>query len=118
MVNVLFTMFLVIIGWVLFYYTDLSDGLNHIGVMFGLVKSNLTDAYAIYYFKHYLGFLIAALLACFPWKIFIETAFEAHKNVINKIGMWIKPVIITVLFVVSLGMLVGQSYNPFLYFRF
>ena len=117
-VNIAFTMFLVVIGWVLFYYTDLSDGLRHIGVMFGLVESNFTDAYAVYYFKHYLGFLIVAFLACFPWKIAIDTAFEGHKGVVSKIEMWVKPAIVTVLFVISLGMLVGQSYNPFLYFRF
>lgn len=117
-VNILFTMFLVVIGWVFFYYTDLTDGLKHLGIMFGLVETKLTDAYAIYYFKHYLGFLIAALLACFPWKVFIESIFEKHKDTVNRIEMLLKPVIVTALFVVSISMLVGQSYNPFLYFRF
>ena len=117
-VNIAFTMFLVVIGWVFFYYTDLTDGLKHLGIMFGLVETKLTDAYAIYYFKHYLGFLIAALLACFPWKTFFESIFEKHKDTVNRIEMLLKPVIVTALFVVSFSMLVGQSYNPFLYFRF
>ncbi len=116
--NILFTLVFVLVGWVLFYYVDIGDGIKHLGVMFGVVKAKLVDANAVYYFKEYLGFLIIGVLACIPWKQLIDKIFASKPKVAAGIAMWLKPVVITILLAVSLGMLVGQSYNPFLYFRF
>jgi len=115
-VNLAITLLLVLIGWVFFYYESLADGLHHLGTMFGMVKTTLSDPYTVYYFKHYLVFLVAAALACIPW----HTKLEAlpQKKIVNKVKRWLKPLAVTVLFLMSLCMIVSQSYNPFLYFRF
>ena len=111
-INFAVTMLLVLVGWVLFYYESLSDGLQHLAVMFGIKGAPFTDPTAIYYFKHSLLFLIAAALASYPWK---------ELGVLQK-GMtlihWVRPFVITALFLLALAMIVTQSYNPFLYFRF
>ena len=117
-VNLLGTLLLVLIGWVLFYYESLADGMQHLGVMFGLVKAELTDSSAIYYFKHYLAFLAFAVLACVPWKAAADKLPELSGNVAKNIGHLLKPLAITVLFLLALSIIVTQSYNPFLYFRF
>ena len=111
-VNHAVTMLLVLIGWLLFYYENLGDGLRHLGVMFGFSGAALSDPNALYYFKHNLFYLIAAALASYPWK---ETKII---NRVNTAIKWIKPVAITALFLLALAMIVTQSYNPFLYFRF
>ena len=97
----------------LFYYVDIKDGIQHIGIMFGVVKAKLIDANAVYYFKEYMGFIVVGMLASIPWKNVIKLP-----KAFDKMLMWLKPIMVTVLFVASLAMLVGQSYNPFLYFRF
>lgn len=110
-VNHLVTLVLVIIGWVLFYYENLGDGLHHLGIMFGFVKAELCDPQAVYYFKHNLLILIAAALASIPWKngpVKLPQGFSAA----------VKPIAVTLLFILALAMIVSQSYNPFLYFRF
>ena len=117
-VNLLFTLLLVLIGWVLFYYESLSDGMQHLGVMFGLVKAELTDPTAIYYFKHYLAFLAFSVLACVPWKAATDKLPELPGNVAKNLGSLLKPLVVTVLFLLALSIIVTQSYNPFLYFRF
>lgn len=71
-INWLITTVLVLIGWVLFYYVDLSQGLHHLGTMFGAVKAELSDPYTVYYFKYYLVFLVAAVLASVPWKPLLQ----------------------------------------------
>ena len=111
-INVALTLFLVLIGWVFFYYESLGDGLSHLGVMFGIAGAPLSDPAAVYQFKHNLVFLAAAALASFPWK-----QLSLLRRWGDRIG-WLRPVVITALFLLALAMIVTQSYNPFLYFRF
>ena len=112
-VNILLTLVFVLIGWVFFYYESLADGLQHLGIMFGFVGADFCDPVTIYYFKHYLVFLVISVLACIPWKIILPQNRLAHS-----ISWWLKPLAITAIFIMSMGMIVTQSYNPFLYFRF
>jgi len=113
-VNLIVTLLLVLIGWVFFYYESLGDGLQHLGIMFGLSGAKLTDPYVIYYFKHNFLFLAASALACIPWKQI--TGSLPPK--LQMAGSWLKPVVVSLLFLASLAMIITQSYNPFLYFRF
>ena len=114
--NIVITFVLVLIGWVLFYYEDLGQAVQHLSIMFGLSGAPLNDPAAIYYFKHYLVFLVAAALASLPWKIYLQKL--PHQQALASAAVWLKPLAITVLFLLALGMIVTQSYNPFLYFRF
>lgn len=111
-VNLLWTLLLVLIGWVLFYYENLGDGLTHLSIMFGFGDAPLVAPAAVYYFKHNALFLVAAALASYPWH---NLGFFRREQ---GLWSWIKPVAITLMFLFALAMVVTQSYNPFLYFRF
>lgn len=115
-VNLLITLVLVLVGWIFFYYENLADGLHHLGIMFGFVEAPLTDPVAIYYFKHNLVFLVAAVLACVPWKALC--AKLPGRELARKTAPWLKPLVLTAVFLLAMAMIVTQSYNPFLYFRF
>ena len=104
------------IGWVFFYYEDLSAGLHHLRVMFGLSDAALSDPWAVYYFKHNIVFLVAAALASLPWKQYLQKL--PGRDHLAAAGSWLKPLVATALFLLSMAMVVTQSYNPFLYFRF
>ena len=112
--NWLVTAVLVLVGWVLFYYEDLGSGLNHLGIMFGFRGSSLLDPVTVYYFKHYLVILICSALACLPWKM----AADKLPRTLRNTGAYLKPFAVTLIFLLALALIVGQSYNPFLYFRF
>ena len=116
LLNWALTFVLVMVGWVFFYYESLADGLHHLGIMFGLVKTTLTDPTAIYYFKHYLLYLVISVFACVPWK----TVFSglSQRKVVQLLDVWVKPLALTALFLLGMAMIITQSYNPFLYFRF
>lgn len=117
-INIIFTLVFILVGWVLFYYVDIKDGINHLGIMFGAIKAKLVDANAIYYFKEYLGFILLGIMASIPWKQIFAKGCKKTPKAMEVVFTCVKPVIITVLLAVSIAMLVGQSYNPFLYFRF
>ncbi len=108
-INVVCTLPFVIIGWIIFYHIDLNNGLLHIGALFG-INAKLYDAVAVYYLKHFLGFLIIAIIACVPWKDIISRKITS--NVVLKV------IFVSIVALISFGLLIGQSYNPFLYFRF
>ena len=113
-VNLPVTLVLVVVGWVLFYYESLGAGLHHLGIMFGFVDAALSDAAAVYYFKHNLIVLGAAAVASVPWKPMLQRLPAP----VLRMAEMLKPLAVTVLFLLSLGMIITQSYNPFLYFRF
>lgn len=121
--NILMTLLFVQISWALFYYTDLQDSMIHLGVMFGVIKRPLTDAVTIYYFKYYFVFILAGVLASIPWKRAVaqmvgEAFVSKHRVAIDNVAMVMKPIATTIIFLFSMSVLIGQSYNPFLYFRF
>lgn len=116
LVNIPVTLVLVVIGWMLFYFTDLHAGLIHIGRMFGIGASGLTDAHAMYQLKDKLGFLLAAVFACLPLSEYLT---RLRKNpTIDGICTVLIPIGASLLLIASILLLVGQSFNPFLYFRF
>ena len=59
--------------------------------------------------------LAAAALACIPWKAVLALL---PQRAVRAAAYWLKPVAVTVLLLLSMALMVGQSYNPFLYFRF
>lgn len=117
------TLLVILISWALFYYIDMGEAMKHLGIMFGMVERPMTDAVTIYYFKYYAVFLVAGVFACVPWKqvcarIFAKKASAGEHKVLSKIAAVLKPVVVTIIFMMSMSLLIGQSYNPFLYFRF
>lgn len=116
----IYTIFIVIIGWVFFYHESLKDGLAHIGAMFGKGVVGATDPVSIYAVKYYAIILIIAVLACVCWKlVFKKLVKKCKKNkTINTIFIVVKFVYGTALFALCIISLAGSSFNPFLYFRF
>lgn len=111
-VNHMITLFFVLVGWVLFYYENLGDGIAHLSIMLGFARAPLNDPFATYYFKHNLLFLGAAVIASYPWKT--TKVYKHAESFITRL----EPIAATLLFIISITMIITQSYNPFLYFRF
>lgn len=105
-----YTMFLIVIGWVLF----MSDGLSMVGSylysMFGNV-SNMCDSAFLYYLCSYGFILLAGILCCGK---FVPRLFALLMENRPVFAAAVK----MVLFFFILCNLVYDSYNPFLYFRF
>ena len=105
----------VVVGWELFYFTDLAKAGQVLGVMAGIAGQPLLDINFTYYFTHNLFFLICAVIGCTPVLQMlghkIESVFPGKMEAA-------RPAINLGLLLVSTIFLVGRTYNPFLYFRF
>ena len=115
----LYLLFLTLIGWTIFYTTDLGKLGGYFGVMFGLSGNALSDPQLSITFMNNLFWLIAAVLFCMPITQLVKRWAQAQRSEGVHAGISIVNAIMNVMLLfVCTAMLVGDSYNPFLYFRF
>ena len=112
----LYTIFLTLIGWVLFAFDDLSECLRYLGTMFG-VNAPFFASHAGYYFLSYLPLLMICCIAATPLgkKLRERLAGTAKAGSLTAAA---DAVCLLAVLVLSLIFLISGSYNPFLYFRF
>jgi alginate O-acetyltransferase complex protein AlgI len=110
-----------LIGWAFFYYTNISDAFRLIGHMIGIGADGFAGTAFSLMFKNNVFLFVIAIIACLPVGKLIGTRY---KILIRKGGkrarvlFIIRSVLLLALLYISTIMLVGNSYNPFIYFRF
>ena len=111
----IYTMLVVLLGWVLFAFDDIGKGLAFLKVLFG-GGAGLTSTWTHYQFLSYLPLLAVCVIASTP----------LMKNLYRRLQEKGGPAVllsadvvrILVLWFLSIAYLISGSYNPFLYFRF
>ena len=114
-VNWLITMVLVIISWVIFYYPTLGQAFEHIGAMFG-IGAKWIDSTSLQIIKTYSFFPLIAFIGSLPVGNTIKRIPGARAD--GKIMNTLRLAWMTGCLILSIFYLVGQSYNPFIYFQF
>lgn len=115
----LYTMLVVITGWVIFNLVSLKDGLSYLAVMFGIHKADFI-AYDIRYYmsNQNICYFAIAVLACFPLKTVVEkipVLWQQKDSLFVLLG---KRICLLALLMLSFLFIINSSYNPFIYFRF
>lgn len=108
----IYTLFIIIIGWGLFYFTDVGQLGEFMVDLFNFGNEICGDQ-AFNLIMSNLPMLIIAAVASTPLATMLYTRFEHTRF------MWIPETLYCMgVLAVSTASLVNQSYNPFLYFRF
>ena len=108
-----YVLLIVILGFVLFNATSLSQAMGDIGNMFGFGAVPLVSNAALYYLRSYGVVFLLGLIGSTP--VVRDVAVKLGNT---KVGAVLEPVLLIVLLLVCTGYLVDGSFNPFLYFRF
>ncbi|GIQ70402.1 MBOAT family protein [Xylanibacillus composti] len=111
----LYTLLLVIVGWVLFEYERLPAAFAFIGTMFGFGAHELADRQALYDLFTYGGLFVLLAICATPLP---RKMIELVEIRWNRVGVIIVTAFYGIGLVLSTAYLVSESYNPFLYFRF
>lgn len=115
----IYTLAVVLIGWVFFALEQPGEILSYLQAMFGMGGVGLVNSQALYLGSEYLVLLLIALIACLPLGSRLVHRLKSSKTgpamALYRLG---EKVIPTALLVLSVAYLVDASYNPFLYFRF
>ena len=112
--------FLVIMltGWVFFYYTDMNRVWSYLGIMFGVSGNTLWDLSTRLVVMNNIFWLALALLFCLPLVRWFKQYFSGLDSHKQDMLLYLQPAMNVVLLILCIAQLAGQSYNPFLYFRF
>ncbi len=110
-----YTLFFVILGWVILNITDFSVLGKYIALMFGAGTGNA--AVTMYYLKSRAFLLIAAAVCSLPLLKKIDGLMDKKLMFYTTKDM-VETFVLLILFIMSVAFLVSGSYNPFLYFRF
>lgn len=111
----IYTMVLVMVGWVMFFSPSMGSAAAYLGAMIGFGGKGLLDMTGFYYLKSILLLGIAAAIGCTPfvYRKFSELLWKEDRYM-RVVGV----VVYAGIFLISTAYLVNDTYNPFLYFRF
>lgn len=114
----IFTMLVVLLGWVLFRSDNLGAAAEYLQAMFAMAGNPLIDDTFQFYFREYLVVLVAGFLCATPVFPFIKEKFSkvGHKAACFCSGFG--TVLQFALFLVGVSFLVMNAHNPFIYFNF
>ena len=110
------------IGWVIFRFTDLELGMTLIKSMFGLNGNPLTDFIVGIELDSHIYLLTVSILVSTPLARILR--FQLERRICDNRSLYavwqviFYSVIPVVLLLLSTASLVGDSYNPFIYFQF
>lgn len=109
-----YALLLIIIGWVIFASDDVSVLLPYLGSMFG--ANGAIGGMDVYTLLTKAVLLIICCIASteLPKKLFLSAAGAMNEKAV----FTLKSVLTIALLALSMILLIGDSYNPFLYFRF
>ena len=110
----MYALLLIVIGWVIFASDDVSVLLPYLGSMFG--ANGAIGGMDVYTLLTKAVLIIVCCIASteLPKRLFVTAAGKMNE----KAAFAVKSVLTLALLALSFVFLIGDSYNPFLYFRF
>lgn len=109
----LYMLVLVVLGWALFDFTNMSELGPYLGSLFTVGKAGLISHDTLVYVVNYLPILIAACVGSTP------LMKKLHDRIsVNAAGEWLDVALVAAALIFSTASLVAGGYNPFIYFRF
>jgi alginate O-acetyltransferase complex protein AlgI len=103
-----YAILLILLGWTIFAIEDISNLKNYLQIMFSINSYKFFDITFLYFVRNYGLLFIIAIIFSIPIKL--------PKT--NKIINIIKVLVYVILFIITLSLIISDTYNPFLYFRF
>ncbi|SHK14028.1 MBOAT family O-acyltransferase [Desulforamulus aeronauticus] len=111
----IYLLLFVVIGWVFFEFTNLTDMMSFLQTMFGIGGNALIDNQVIVKLKAYAALYIVCIIAASPWPKKRALLFKRNHGNIYRLAV---TVYYCALMFFSTAYMVGSTYNPFIYFRF
>lgn len=110
----IYTMLLVILGWVIFRADNISVACSYLKGMFGAFISSEDELVLVrQYIGEYIGVFILSFTLLLPWNKVFKMK-EKYKNVRTILA----DIVYLLVFLISVSYIMKGSYSPFIYFNF
>lgn len=107
-----YTLFFVILAWVIFRSPNLRMASSYMMSMFGIGATSLVDEAFVLYFSNAKWIMLIGICLSTP------LAGDIGTKIPNSCKGFIKAVLLLILFLVSTLVCIKATYNPFIYFNF
>ena len=118
----IYTMLLVIFGWVLFRAATIGQAWLYIKAMLGVGAAGIIDPRTLELLNEYSIFLAFGVLLSMPVSKLLRSWYERKTGdgspILSGITTVVYPAVLLALFFFAMAYLVKGSYNPFIYFNF
>jgi len=118
----LYSLFLIVFGWAIFYFNDFSRLGRFILTLFGFAGGGFSDAVSTTEFTSNFFLLIVGIICCLPISKYVKYIFDALMNAKGRVPALVMNIIkIGIsywLLHTSTVLLIGESIQSFFYFRF
>lgn len=112
----IYALFFIVLGWAIFYFTDLARLGQFMASIFGFNDLPLSNFEATSAIMGNMYWLVFALIVSWPIRLWVNAQLEQRLR--PAYVQTVELAVTAVFFVSSVTLLVGSSYNPFIYFRF
>lgn len=113
----IYVIIFILISFVIFNATSMSDAMTCIGGMFGIGVDKFISTEAIYYLRSYLVVIILGIIGATPIPKVAIQKIKSNKQ-FDKVINLLEIVFVIGIALIATSYLVDGSFNPFLYFRF
>jgi len=107
---------IITVSWTLFYFTNLSRLAECLKIMFFMSQAPVFDLTLEIVVFNNIFWVLAAAVFCAPVTRRVYALCEKRAGI--KISFAAETAVYAAAFLLCAALLVGQSYNPFLYWRF
>lgn len=112
-----YTMLLIMVGWVFFRADTFAIAVDYLKVMFGIAPAKMVNSEFIFYLNDINIVLICSIVLSTP--VIMNLIGKTKRfNFSEDFKGLVQSLFITVVIIASVIMLINFDYNPFLYFRF
>lgn len=113
-----YTLFLVLISWVLFRANSLEHALDYMKYMFGMGDMSITSDLTHLYLSENILVLVIGIFAALPFSKWVKRWYQMENETVQTVSKVLGMIALALLFFTSVSYLVKGTYNPFIYFNF
>jgi alginate O-acetyltransferase complex protein AlgI len=115
----IYLLFAAVLGWALFYFTDFNKLIQFFKLLFGASNAPLWNYEFSFALQENIFWMLVAFILCMPVYMWVGRWVARQMKYSQKLYPWVLSMAFQlVLLVLSIAMLVGNTYNPFIYYRF
>ena len=114
-IKTVYCLLIVVFGWVLFDFQSVTQILKFYSNLFVLGANGVVDSTAIYLLRTNWKIIVPAIIGSTPFALKL---IDNIKHRFGRNGYFFISIFYFVVVVLSVASLVGESYSPFLYFKF